>query len=248
MIDGWTYRKIRAFHRLFKAFQLDEGWLDTFNEQGRCAEALVEKTLSGIALALEHEEVSVARHLAANGPDGFQIKQLERRADFLLLLVVSIAGRGSHGAAQLGVVDARHELEVDLVLSHVDIVHLSNVVLENAALETDPRFGFENVLLLDDPEDIRHVLDGDHLLSGETNAEACDAFNEPLDVRLFEGFHVDVALESFRRHDRLDEDRFGLVLVRDELAHQVQYGLLFFSLFALDHPQIGVPEVLENKN
>ena len=64
---------------------------------------------------------------------------------------------------------------MDLVLSHVDVIDLSQVVLVDASLQTDPLAGPQPDPLLDDPHHVGHLLDGDHLLGVLADPQAGDA-------------------------------------------------------------------------
>lgn len=64
------------------------------------------------------------------------------------------------------------------------------------SLQSDPGFWFQDGRLLDDPEYVSHLFDGDHLLLPLTVSEIADPCDGLLDVGLFVRLHVDHPLDS----------------------------------------------------
>lgn len=86
-------------------------------------------------------------------------------------------------------------------------VYLSDVVLVQASLQSDPGLGLQVGDLLDDLEDVGHLFDGDHLLVPQAHPQVAHAFDGRLDVRLLVRLHVDVTFDVIRGDHRLDLQR-----------------------------------------
>ena len=85
--------------------------------------------------------------------------------------------------------------------------YLSDVVLVQASLQSDPGLRLQVRDLFDDLEDVSHLFDGDHLLVPEAHPQVPDALDGRLDVRLLVRLHVDVAFDMIRGDNGLDLQR-----------------------------------------
>lgn len=106
----------------------------------------------------------------------------------------------------------------------VFVWYLSDVVLVEASLESDPGLGFEVGDLFDDLQDVRHLFDGNHLLVPQTHPQVPDAFDGRLHVRLLVRLHVDVTFDVIRGDHRLNLQR---LLMEEEEGGQSEQS--FFS-------------------
>jgi hypothetical protein len=249
--------QIDSFRLLLEPLQLGQCRLDPVDDDGAQGEVLVEKTLARVPVPFEDEEVAVGGHLASDGTDRFRIKRLARWPTFLLpflrlrFLQLSITLQLSNflesyrlsrpqRPPQSRVVDPREQLQVDLVLSHVEIIHLRDVVLVQSSLQAHPLLRFQTCLFFDNSQNVRHFFDRHHLLLPNPHSQVTDIFYRRLDVGLLVRLDVDVPFDTLRCHHRLDLQRLIRILVRQVFAHQQQSRRFFFADSALDHPQIGI--------
>lgn len=85
------------------------------------------------------------------------------------------------------------------------------------SLQSDPRFRFQDGGLLDDPEYVGHLFDGDHLLLPLTVSEVTDPGDGLLDVSLFVRLHVDHPLDSLGGHHGFDLERLKAKRIQSEV-------------------------------
>ena len=85
--------------------------------------------------------------------------------------------------------------------------YLRDVVLVQAPLQADPGLGLQVGDLLHHLEDVRHLLDGNHLLVPQAHPQVADALDGGLDVRLLVRLHVDVTFDVVGGDHRLDLQR-----------------------------------------
>lgn len=164
-----------------------------------------------IMIALEHQVIPVARHLAADGSYGLGIERLGGRFGAPLAFCrgrrqLRIVRHQSQRAPQLRVIDPRQQLQVHLVLGQIDVVDLRYVVLVDAPLYPDPLVGLE-IDARRDAQHVRHLLDRDHFLPPIAQAQIGHVLDRRLHVDLLERLDVDVALQASRRYGRFDDQR-----------------------------------------
>ena len=156
-----TYRQIDSFDGLFETFKFDERRFDTVGQNGAHGEIFVKESLAGVAIALEDQKITIALHFTSDGPDGLQVEQFTRWANFSFLLLGVGVGLGrAQSSARPTVVDPRYELQLDLILGLVNVIDLADIALKDAVLHTDPRLWFDDALLFDDAQHLRHFFDG----------------------------------------------------------------------------------------
>ena len=86
----------------------------------------------------------------------------------------------------------------NLVTRNVNVVYLSQIVLEHASLDPDPLLGLKSGLLLHHPHDVSHLLDGNHLLLVDSHPQVGYPVDSCLHVSLLERLDVDVTLHVLR--------------------------------------------------
>ena len=86
----------------------------------------------------------------------------------------------------------------NLVTRNVNVVYLSQIVLEHSSLDPDPLLGLESGLLLHHPHDVSHLLDWNHLLLVDSHPQVGYPVDGGLHVSLLERLDVDVTLHVLR--------------------------------------------------
>ena len=168
-----TELNVHTLGRLFEPLQLAQCGLDSLSQDGVHSEVFVEISLPGEPRALKNQEISVVGNLSADGPNLLRVEEFCQRPFLLLLLFIvgrvassenvclkklirkvvkrheKRLGISPQGTPHPGVIDPGKEFKRHGVLCHVHVVHLRQIVLEDAPLQPDPLLTFESSLFFD---------------------------------------------------------------------------------------------------